>query len=930
MAVVSDLLLVGREAELELLDRFVASLSEGAASALIQGGAGTGKTSLWRAVAARAEAAGVRMVRSRCAEVEMPIAFGALADLFEATFDEAAEGLSGPQRKALAAAFGRGDEEERTDWLVLAGAVLASMSTLADRGPLVLAIDDLQWLDPGSQRVLAWALRRVGEAPIGLIATLRDGSEEPDPFALADTLPPGRFLTFDLPPLSAGALQHLIAVRIGVHLPRPTLARVQRASGGTPLFALEFARGLTTDGWAGRAAPLEVPASLEQLMRTRVAALPKRLRPMLELVSALERARLPLLERALEGSTAEALVEEAVRAEVLMPEEDGVVRFTHPLLASAIYFGITPARRRALHRRLAELVDALEERGRHAALAEAEPDAATAALVEEAAAAAAARGALDAAAALADEAVRLTPRGEADARRRRVLAAAGWLVETGEFAAARARLDSLLANELPSTWRAEALLLRAECELADRRRLVAMLLEGLAAAEEPQQRWRALIRLAHHGGWVSGDADTAAEKAREALEVALGLNEAPLVDASLAALAFYQAARGYPDDVPTRTQGRRPGRPPRMQWWQLSPAVSLGCRLMWSGELERARDLLEDECESQDRAGQEAKAGFSLCWLSELEWRAGDWERSETLAREATERLGDVNPTAFPRALLAASTGQVEEASAIAEGVLTWAAANDERIAPPRFHWLLGLLELSRGDAERAYASLAEAQALLDAAAIREPGYLPILPDLIESLVALDRLDEADRVVARLESLAAAIGHRWATPAGQRARALLLLARRDAAAAATLAAAAASGFAAIGTPLDRGRALLVAGNAQRRLGQRRQAAQPLTEAAQVFAQLGAPLWLQQAERELRRANPRPSRNRDQLTAAEARVATLVAAGRKNKEVAAELYTTIATVEAHLTRIYRKLHIRSRSELTRLAADGTLHLGQDQQ
>ena len=153
------------------------------------------------------------------------------------------------------------------------------------------------------------------------------------------------------------------------------------------------------------------------------------------------------------------------------------------------------------------------------------------------------------------------------------------------------------------------------------------------------------------------------------------------------------------------------------------------------------------------RAGREAKAGFVRCWLSELEWRAGEWPRAETLAREATERLGDVNPTAFPRALLAACTGRAEEASAIAEGVLAWSAANDERVAPPRFHWLLGLLELSRGDAERAHVSLATAHALLDAAGIREPGYLPLLPDLIESLVALDRLDEADEMLARLDAL---------------------------------------------------------------------------------------------------------------------------------------------------------------------------------
>ena len=344
---------------------------------------------------------------------------------------------------------------------------------------------------------------------------------------------------------------------------------------------------------------------------------------------------------------------------------------------------------------------------------------------------------------------------------------------------------------------------------------------------------------------------------------------------------------------------------------------------MWAGELERARGLLETEYQSHDRAGREAKAGFVRCWLSELEWRAGAWARAEKLAREATERLGDINPTAFPRALLAASTGRTEEAFAIAEGALTWSAANDERVAPPRFHWLLGMLELSRGDTERAHTSLAEAHALLDAAGIREPGYLPLLPDLIESLVTLGHLDEADEMLAQLEALAAQLDHRWAIPATKRSHAQLLLARRDAAEAAALAAAAAKGFAASGHPLDRGRALLVAGNAQRRLGQRRQATQPLTEATQIFTQLGAPLWLRQAEDELHRANPRPHRDRDRLTAAETRVATLVAAGRKNKEVAAELYTTVATVEAHLTRIYRKLGIRSRSELARHVAGETV-------
>ena len=930
--VASDPLLVGRGAELERLADFVASLSERAAAVVIHGGPGAGKTALWRGATARAGAARVRVVRSRCAEVELPIAFGALTDLLGAAFEEVADDLPGPQRHALAAAFGRADadDEEGTDWLVLAVAVLASLQILAREAPLLLAIDDLQWLDPGSRRVLAWALRRVGEARVGLIATLREGSVEQDPLALADVLPAGRFSTLDVPPLSAGALQHLIAVRLGVHLPRPTLTRVQRASGGNPMFALEFARGLALGVRTGPAGPLEVPASLEQLMRGRVAGLPRRLRPLLELVGALERATLPLLDRALEGADADALLEEAIQVEALALGEDGIVRFTHPLLAATVYFGISPRRRRQLHRSLGGIVDTQEERARHAALAAVGPDGATATLVEDAASAAAVRGALDAAAELATEAVRLTPASDSEGRRRRLLATVGWLVETGEFAAARAQLDPLLAEALPAPSLAEALLLRAECEFRDRRVLVGFLREAERVAPEPRQRWQALIRLAHHDGWVSGDAAAAANTAREALGLAQTLDEATLVEASLAAVDFYEAARGSGAEIPAGAPTGRLERLPRMQWWQLSSPVSLGCRLMWAGEFDRARVVLEGEFAAQDSAGREAIAGFVLCWLSELEWRAGEWSRAEGLAREATERLGDINPTAFPRALLAAGTGDAEQASRIAEGALVWALANDEHVAPPRFRWLLGMLELSRGEAERALVLLAEAQGDLDGAGIREPGYLPVLPDLAESLAALGRLAEAEGFVERLEGIATKSGHRWVVPAAQRARALLLLARGDASAAAATAAEAALAFAAIGSRLDAGRALLVAGNARRRIGLRRQAVEALSEAVAIFTRLGAHLWLKQAEQELHRASPRPRHDRGGLTAAETRVAALAAGGRKNKEIAAALYTTIATVEAHLTRIYRKLEIRSRSELARRVADGTVRLDGDEQ
>jgi DNA-binding CsgD family transcriptional regulator len=511
-----------------------------------------------------------------------------------------------------------------------------------------------------------------------------------------------------------------------------------------------------------------------------------------------------------------------------------------------------------------------------------------------------------------------------------MLACAGWLIDTGEFASARTRVEPLLAADVRAAIRSQALLLRAECELSDRHHLISLLRQAHTTADQPRTRWQALIRLAQHAGWVSGDAARAASAAREALDVALSLDDGLLVDYSLAALAFYESARGRPDTVPNVPSTGRHGSLPRMQWWLISPAISLGCRLLWAGSLSEARQAFTAEHESLRQAGYETRAGFVLCWLSELEWRAGEWERAAALAREATEILGDINPTAFPRALLAASAGRADEACATADGALAWSRTSDERTAPPRFLWLLGLLELSRGEPELARHLLLKAQELLDAAGITEPGYLPVLPDLIESLVASAQPDQARPLLARLEDYAARSGQPWTELAALRSRAVISLSQGDTDAACTMSDEVASRYQSIGMPLDRGRALLLAGEARRRLGQRLEAAQRISTAVTVFEQLGAPLWLDRARRELRRASPRPGRAHDQLTAAEAQVAELVASGRTNKEVAAALYTSVATVEAHLTRIYRKLGLRSRSELARQMAQGSAHDGPQQQ
>jgi DNA-binding CsgD family transcriptional regulator len=236
---------------------------------------------------------------------------------------------------------------------------------------------------------------------------------------------------------------------------------------------------------------------------------------------------------------------------------------------------------------------------------------------------------------------------------------------------------------------------------------------------------------------------------------------------------------------------------------------------------------------------------------------------------------------------------------------------------------VLGFLELSLGEPTDAWRTLSEPPAALER---RFPtfGFPEPMPNMVEALVALGRLDDAEALLATFD--ARWPDHGWAMPARLRCRALILLARRELEAAFAAAEEAVAASEVVGLPLDRGRALLAAGEALRRLGQRRRAAEKFDAAKQVFTELGAPLWVARTERELRRARPRPRRDRE-LTSAERRVAALVAAGRTNREVAAELFTTVGTVEVHLTRIYRKLGLRSRTELARNVAEGTLDIAE---
>jgi len=920
--------LVGREGEVDRLRRFVEQVPGVAGAALVRGEPGIGKTVLWREAVEAAEGAGIMVLATRCVEAEMPIAFGGLSDLFDSGFLDVAGELAEPQRRALAVALGiEAPSRDAPDDVTLPRAVVAALHALAARGPVLVAIDDVQWLDAASRRVVAFAVRRVGPLPVGVLVTLRESRDQRDPLALVEAFGVDGVVELELGALSSGALRYLLRSRVAVRLRRPTLLRVQEASGGNPMFALEFARLVASQADAVGDAPMSMPSSLRELVRDRVAGLPPEIRPLLELVATLERPTLAILADAFGPEAAEALLGEAQRAEAIAVGRDGVVRFTHPLLASAVYGEATLQRRRALHAQAAGLVTDLEARAAHLALAAEGPDAAVAAFLDEAAQRAAARGSRDAAADLAKLARLLTPRSMTREVAERTLAEARYLIGAGEVHRATAALDGVLAGEVTGRERAQALQLRATVD-ADAEVALA-LLEAALTHVGRDRGLQALIlgQLAFGFAFWRGDPAVGEERAREAVALAEELADPAVLAGTLSVLGWIAALRGQSYvDVMERAIALAAD---PFETSASSSRSAVGLFHCWSGDLESARGPLEEELETARRRGEKWRA-FVLLRLAEVDWRAGDLDAAERHATEAAEIFSDggdlwgSSQVLTLQALLAAIRGSEPESRRLAQEAILQADQHHSRHYALANRWVLGFLELSLGQPARAHELLGTLPDALDELGVGEPGLIPALPDAVETLVALGRLDEAEAVLRRLEGQALALQHRWATPAALRCRALLLLARGESSAAVASAEAAVAGFEAAGLPLDRGRALLVAGDALRRLGERRRAAEKLEAAMEVFSNLGASLWLERAAKELRRANPRRGRDRE-LTSTERRVAVLVVSGLTNREVAGQLFTTISTVEAHLTRIYRKAGVRSRTELASRVAAGELQL-----
>nr|MBA2742149.1 AAA family ATPase [Actinomycetota bacterium] len=400
----------GRDAELAELQTFLAGVPEAAAALVLEGEAGMGKTTLWRAGIAAAEGSGLRVLQATPAESETTLSFSGIGDLLDPVLDTALDPLPPAQRRALSRALVlEEDDGPAPDPRAIGVALLSLIRGLAEAAPVLLAIDDAQWLDVASSGALAYAARRLREERVGMLLAKRSGMEARLVSELRQARD-DRFHDVQVCPVGLEALHRIVETHLDVIMARPLLVEVHDASGGNPFYALEIVRSLRRTGArveAGRRLP--VPQVLRELVTGRLAELPAESRECLLAASALSPPTVDLVEAATGVPFRSGLLP-AVDAGVVELNE-GRIRFTHPLLAASAYESVDAGRRAQVHRRLAELVEDPEARGRHLAASVFEPDADAADALAEAAARALARGAPRSAALLLERSATLTPEG---------------------------------------------------------------------------------------------------------------------------------------------------------------------------------------------------------------------------------------------------------------------------------------------------------------------------------------------------------------------------------------------------------------------------------------------------------------------------------------------------------------------------------------
>ncbi len=919
--------LVGRAGEVATADGFLADPLAEPRALLIHGEPGIGKSALLRHLVADAATRGLAVLSCRPTRSEMDLSYAGLVELLAGVDGAVVDGLPGPQARVLNVVLRREEPRTTFDRLSLAVATVAAVRAVASARPVLLAVDDVQWLDHPTATVLAYVVRRLAGTPVRVAIVRGDGGLSVPPGAvdavqwrtvLDRALPEGRVQSVRLGPVGAAELSQILRRVLGRVPPWPRVVRIAELSAGNPLYALELARSVDDLDHPA------LPGGVVELARSRIAGLPARVRRVVELASVPRAPTLDLLRRLDSTAASAATLDAATRAGILTLDGDRI-RFAHPVLAAAGYGSIRADRRRRLHRAVAALADDPEERARHLAAAAAGPDPEVALALDGAAERAWRRGAPDAAADLLRLACRLTAPAEGEALALRRIAYGRLLYSAGDAAGGVAELEALVASLPQGVTRARALyhlMYVTRLSGAPGRAVEHGLRAAAEAADDPSLRaevYELLSRIS------DDDIPRKLDLARKGIDALtqLAAPDPEVVFYVRAALveAEFSAGLGIHLD---RLDGLDPGTTQRFPPVRTASRGDdlIGRMLVYDGRVDEGLAILRG---MYDRASVESRSILPaiLGWMAEAQILAGRFATAADLTREAIERAeetGAKDGTPWEvgfHGVALAMLGRLTEAEEAGTRVVVMAEADPSiglDAAPARL--ALGIAAMARGR----YADAAAHLRLLDdakrAAGIRDPRLCAHASDLIEALVGLGETDEAARAVARLEEQAAASAARWTTAVAARCRGLVLAAQGrvdDAVATADRSLALCDG---LPMPFERARSAFVLGQLRRRRREKGLARRALTEALRAFEDLGTPVWAERARAELARIPVRQAASQPDgaLTPTEERIARLVVEGLTNREIADRAFVSTKTVEVNLTRVYRKLGVRSRAGL----------------
>jgi DNA-binding CsgD family transcriptional regulator len=897
---------IGREQELHPVRSWL-SRPEASRVVLLHGERGIGKTSVWRRAMDMAAAQGCRVLTCRPAQAEAEMPFAALGDLLRSVKDDELAALAAPQRRALGVALVEvSPGGETVDIREASLGLLRLVQRMSAEGPVVIGVDDLQWLDGSTEAVGRFVFRRLNDRPVLVVATYDTGlfgAEGDDPVLRPEDLEE-RLIPIQVPPLPDEDLRRLLRTRSVEGWSSGLIRTAVRMAGGNPGLALQLTReGEEVDG-----GPLTPPEAVMRWVRARRSSISEAAGETLEAAACLEDPPVHLLQR-LRGNAVDHLGE-AARAGLIQIAA-GRVRFTRPIIAAAVYRGMRRERRREVHRHLAAVLPEPIESRRHQALAAIDFDEDLAGALEQASRNAGAGGDVERASALAELAVRMTGSDQSRAGARRRMLLAEWRLQLGDDRPAADLLSDVAERLLPAgpeRTRIGQCLARLELRIrgvvASQRRLAACGSEtagdnGLAAALEAD------LSFLHY---IRGDLSGAVAQGARVLELA---NDEELSKRGEVLVAAADAAAG------AASWARMPALEDLSAsaeiLWDDRPSIALGVRRAMAG------DDLSGIGPALNRLTRTASGdSMWLGWQAEAECWRDRWDEAASLTERAVQLAWETGEWValarlfYVRALIGANRGLLDEARRAAlEGVDVAARAG-----------LTMLVTLNR--AVLAYVGMLARSGPLSTDVFEpilrapmpgvEPGLLRLSPNAVEGLIEAGSLHRAIEHLARLDACRSTLPARWLRASCARCHG---------------AAAAASGrledaeewlVQAVDTELvaprrlELGRHFLTLGVVRRRRRRRGLAADVLEQAKDIFTELGAEAWRSRAETEARRLHGGRGFGREPLTATQQRVAELVAQGKSNKEVALALSLSVHTVESNLRAIFRKFGVGSRAAL----------------